>query len=65
MSRTTISLPDDLEPHIQRAAGGNVSAWLAGLAREKLMTDACAAIREYEALHDDPEWEAERLGLDA
>lgn len=58
--RITITLPDDLEPHVRAAAAGNVSAWLSRAARHALLHQAGPAIAEYERTHADAAWLAER-----
>lgn len=62
MTRLTIAVPDDLARMIKAAAGGNVSAWLADLARDALLRQEAAAVAAYEARHAaaDDDWNEER-----
>lgn len=54
MTRVTIALDDQLAEAVKAAAGDNVSAWMAGLARTEVIRLAVAA----EIAHDrgDPSW---------
>jgi hypothetical protein len=61
MTRLTIAVPDDLAEKIRTAAGGNVSAWLADLARDALLRQEAAVIAAFEAEHTDPAWDDERF----
>lgn len=61
MTRLTISLPDDLAAKIKAAAGENVSAWVANLARDAFLREEAAAVARFEAQHGDDDWERERF----
>jgi hypothetical protein len=63
MTRISVSLDDILADQVKEVAGGDgkVSTWIAGVVRQRLVADACAAAAEYDRLHDDAAWEAERL----
>jgi hypothetical protein len=60
MTRLTIAVPDELADRIRAAAGGNVSAWLADLARDALLREEAAAVAAFERDHADPAWDAQR-----
>jgi predicted transcriptional regulator len=62
MTRLTISVPDQLAEQISQAADGNVSAWMAEAAREKVLREECAALATWEATNRDSDWDAERWG---
>lgn len=56
MTRMTITLDDRLAAAVRAAAGDNVSAWMARLARGAVAREAAEA----ELAHDrgDPDWQA-------
>jgi hypothetical protein len=60
MTRLTIALPDDLAEKIKEAAAGNVSAWMAQLARNALVKQEADALAQWEAANRDDGWDAER-----
>jgi hypothetical protein len=60
MTRLTIAVPDELAARIRAAAGGNVSAWLAEVARRSLLREEAAAAAAYDRATADAAWEAER-----
>lgn len=60
MTRLTISVPDHLAEQISQAAGGNVSAWFAEAARERVLREECAALAKWERANRDDDWDAER-----
>jgi hypothetical protein len=60
MTRLTIAVPDDLAAKIKAAAGGNVSAWLADLARDALLRQEAAAVARFEAEQVDRTWDRDR-----
>jgi post-segregation antitoxin (ccd killing protein) len=64
MTRLTIAVPDELAERIRAAAGGNVSAWLAEVARDALLRTEAAAIADFEAqeaARSDDGWDDERF----
>jgi post-segregation antitoxin (ccd killing protein) len=64
MTRLTIAVPDELAERIRAAAGGNVSAWLADVARDALLRMEAAAIAEFEAqeaARSNDGWDDERF----
>lgn len=60
MARLTIALPDDLAAKIRVASQGNVSAWLAGIARDAIMRDEAQALATWEQANRDDDWDGER-----
>jgi hypothetical protein len=62
--KRTFSLPDDLSDELDRAAGGNASAFVADAVRDRLARDA--AVGRIDALYGPPdpqamEWAMELL----
>lgn len=60
MTRLTIAVPDELAAQIRSAADGNVSGWLAEVARRALLRQEAAAAAAYDEATADPAWDAER-----
>ncbi|GIJ51970.1 hypothetical protein Val02_88560 [Virgisporangium aliadipatigenens] len=60
MTRLTIAVPDELADKIKAAAGGNVSAWIADLARDALLRQEAAAVARFEAEQADRTWDLDR-----
>jgi hypothetical protein len=58
MTRLTIAMDDQLAEAVKAAAGDNVSAWMARLARREIVRQAVAAEIAHD--HADPAWR-ERL----
>lgn len=57
-----VSLPAPYGDAAKAAArGGDVGVWAAGVLRHELVTAAAAAAGQYDADHDDPAFEADRL----
>jgi hypothetical protein len=54
--KRTFSLPDDLSDELDRAAGGNASAFVADAIRERLVRDA--AVGRIDELYGPPDPEA-------
>lgn len=62
MKRISVQLDDAVADAVEEAAGGSsVSSWIADVVRRRLVEEAAAEAGEYDAAHDDPEWERQRL----
>lgn len=62
MTRISVHLPDPVADGLRAVAGEeSVSATAARLIEQALFERACAAVGDYEAARDDPQWEAHRL----
>lgn len=63
MTRVSVSLDDQTAEAVREVAGGDgkVSGWVAGVVRDRLLADACAAAGAFDAADDDPQWETARL----
>ncbi|GAB2451963.1 hypothetical protein [Nocardia tengchongensis] len=51
MATATISFDDALLAQVHRAAGENLSTWVAAACRARLLTEAAATAQEWEATH--------------
>jgi hypothetical protein len=60
MTRLTVSVPDALAEQIRRAAGDNISSWMAEAARDKMLSEECQALAKWEKANRDEDWDAER-----
>jgi hypothetical protein len=60
MTRLTVSVPDALAEQIRRAAGDNISSWMAEAARDKMLSEECQALAKWEKANRDADWDAER-----
>lgn len=71
MTRLTLAVPDELAAQIRAAADGNVSGWLADVARKELLREEAVAVADYEARRArrdadaEAAWESERFGYSA
>lgn len=60
--KRTFSLPDDLSEQLDRAAGGNASAYVADAVRERLLRDA--AVGRIDELFGPPDPEAMQWAME-
>lgn len=60
--RVLVTLDDETAAAAEVIAGEQgVSGWVAAVIREKLLSEACRRAGEYDAAHDDEQWERDRL----
>ncbi|MFE4459257.1 hypothetical protein ACFROC_18035 [Nocardia tengchongensis] len=51
MARLTITVPDRLADQARDAAGGNVSGWITGAIRSRLLAEDARALAAWQAAH--------------